>query len=329
MKKTNTVKSIIIASVSLVLVAAIACGAIFIPKWVKKGDDEVLSTTMVVDQKAPSDGSTPQGEVLDAALESFFEDGDMSLELAGGKITINIDTELGENIEDSKLLLEISVLGQVTSYSFENAQVTVNKPGRSEKVYDIEEFADMEDWNEIFEELGIDATMIDVLNEVISGGKLDRDAVAKLYDGTILPVLEKILEEESGIDVTLPTFENSIAYVEDFINSGISEKALSFKSTDDGNGTVTYKGSFDSEQLVADLFAYFQADDDLNSVLDALSEILTGGTQEELRENFDGLVDIVPGGEISITISGGEVESVVVSPKGYDTYTFTIGGAKA
>lgn len=330
MKKNNKAKAIIISAVSVVLVAAIVCGAIFVPKWIKKGDEgDVLSTTKVVENNAPSDGSTPQAETFEAALDAIFETGDVTFEMADGKIVVTIASDLGESLADSSFLLEISVLGQVTSYALEDSMIIVNKPGRSEKTYAIEEFAEMEDWNEILDELGIDASMVDILDEIIKDGQLSRETVAKIYDNEIRPAIETAVEDETGLDVTIPTFEESIDYIIDFLNTGISDKALSFTTTDDNNGTVTYKASFDSEQLVADLFAYCQADASLNTLLDAVADIIMGGTQDEMLEDLTNLVSAVPGGEISATLVNGELTSLVVSPKGYDTYTFTVGGAKA
>lgn len=334
MKNNSKSKAIIISALSVVLVAAIVCGAIFIPKLIKKDDTKddgaaVVSSTKVVENKAPSDGSTPQAETFEAALDAVFETGDVTFEMADGRIVVVISSELGQDLADSSFLLEISVLGQVTSYALEDSKITVNKPGRSEKVYEIEEFAEMEDWNEVLNELGIDASMVDILDEIIKDGQLSRETVAKIYDSEIRPALETAIEDETGLDVTIPTFEDSIDYIINFLNTGISEKALSFKTADDNNGAVTYKASFDSEQLVADFFTYCKADASLNTLLDAIADIVMGGTQDEMLEDLTELASKVPGGEISATLVNGELTSLVVAPKGYDTYTFTVGSAKA
>ncbi len=316
MNKSKILTSVLAMVLALsVVVSFAACS---------KKDGEGEGTTNVVDQSAPADAATPQAQTFDALLETVFESSDLQVDYkcSDGE-TADIGGTFGNGLEDSNFELAIS---EDMKIIVAGGKVTVKSPA-GEKSLDIQTYLGLMDYESFLKLYGIDEPVVDVADDVINDGKIERSAIAYIYDEKIRPNLELMIKEELGAEVNLPTFEDTIAYIREFLNTGVSKEALNFTVIEETNGKVTYNATFNMAKLVEDFGKYVMKHTELLEIAKAFAGTEDGAVQAMFNEMVEE-AKAIPGGNLQVTIDNGRLTKVVCTPNGGDTYTFEISSAK-
>lgn len=316
MNRSKLLRSVLAIVLALsVVVSFAACS--------KNGGEEG-GTTNAVDQAAPSDAAKPPVQTFDALMTTVFESSDLKVDVTNpdGEKT-DISGSFGNNLSDSNIEIKVS---EEMKIIIAGTKVTLSTP-EGEQSLDIQTFIGVADLDSVLKEFGIDEPIVDVADGVINNGKIERSAIAYLYDEKLRPVLEDMLKAELDVEVELPTFEDTIGYIREFLNSGISKEALNFTVVEETNGTVTYNVTFNAAKLVEDFGDHVMK----HTELLAIAKAFAGEEEGAVEEMFAAFVEeasVIPGGSLQVTISGGRLTKVVCAPAGGDTYTFAITSSK-
>lgn len=315
MNKSKLLRSVLAMVLALsVVVSFAACS--------KKGGEE--GTTNAVNQSAPADAATPQAQTFDALLETVFESSDLQVDYkcSDGE-TADIGGSFGEGLEDSNFELVVS---EDMKIIVAGGKITVSGPD-GEQSLDLQTYLGFMDVESFLSAYGIDKPVVDVADDVINDGKIERSAIAYIYDEKIRPNLELMLEEELGAEVKLPTFEDTLAYIREFLNTGVSKEALNFTVIEETNGKVTYNVTFNMAKLVEDFGKYVMKHTELLAIAEAFAGTEDGAVQAMFNEMVEE-AKAIPGGNLQVTIANDRLTKVVCTPNGGDTYTFEITSAK-
>lgn len=321
MKQTKKILGSVLAVVlafSLVLSFA-ACS--------KDGGEGDGASTSDVNQKAPADAASPQAQTFDALLTTVFESSDLNVDVTcddgTNKETSDYNFAFGNGLEDSNFEIVISEDMKIV---VAGTEIKVVENGK-ETSLSLTAFLGMTDIDTYLQMAGIDKPVNEVADDVISNGKVERSAIAYIYDNNIRPILEQSILEETGATVKLPSFEDSIAYIREFLNTGVSKEALNFTVVEEANGTVTYNATFNAGKLVEDFGKFVMKHTDLKAIAEAIAQ----ADDCTVEEYFGYIVEEfneIPGGSFQVTLANERLTKIVCTPNGGDTYTFEISSKK-
>ncbi len=341
-------KKIIIAVIALVLVAAIAAGALFIFQ-------------------------NPAVQVMNAAQKTIFESseikitvrpeysGDIAERYEGCDNYAEIELVFGENIDESSMKIksksewlefghyeyvydeyddyygyyyddyyyggheewveydEPQKESYETSFEYKNGKLYEDGEKYDE---DLEELAKYGEEN-LKENLGVDIDIIDVANMIIQG-KLSEDGLADVFNTVLVPNIEKVLKDEYDIEIDLPEFEGVTGNVTSFIKKAYENEAITLEKAKSSRDGKTYEYKIDTGDLIACLLEYAQEEEDLNKYLEEVVRICKDkgydeiSSVDELIDFLDDELDVNVEIKGELTIKSGRITYISIEPEDSD-----------
>jgi hypothetical protein len=164
--------------------------------------------------------------------------------------------------------------------------------------------------NERFSLLGLDIECEQALDDVLNN-KIDRDALKKIYNDNI-PAIEDMIDEEIGVSVTLPEFDEIQEIFAGFVNEGLTDDAISITETKDGDDVV-YELDINIAELLTCLYEYAKEESKLEGIVTLLG-LMLGSDESDPFELIEQVLDYYID-ELDVDVSA----EIVVNKDGYIT----------